>query len=248
MNNKKVAIVISSFDGYSDLWSPLEESYEKYWGDCPYSLYLTTNFKEYKSERFKTLKVGKDKSWSDMLYKSVEMLEEDYILLTFDDLFLSTKIDTQDIVSLIDYAIDNDINYFQLYSSNSQYTKITDKIVSKNKNSNYRNATVWSLWKKEVLLDLLDRDENAWEFEDKGSVRSNKYDKFYCVNYPAIPYLNGVIKGKWHPKVVKKLQKMGIEIDLTSRKVMSLKESLKYDVVNKCYNLYKSILFKGKYD
>jgi len=248
MNNKKVAIVISSFDGYSDLWSPLEESYKKYWEDCPYGLYLTTNFKEYKSDLFKTLKVGKDKSWSDMLYKSVEMLEEDYILLTFDDLFLANKIDTQDIASLIDYAIDNDINYFQLYSSNSKYTKITDIIVSKNKNSNYRNATVWSLWKKEILLDLLDRDENAWEFEDKGSVRSNKYDKFYCVNYPAIPYINGVVKGKWVPDAVKKINKQGIKIDTKSREIMSFKESLKYIIVNKLYNLYKSVLFKGKYD
>ncbi len=248
MNSKKIAVVISSFDGNSDLWSPLEESYKKYWSDCPYSLYLTTNFKEYKSERFKTLKVGKEKSWSDMLYKSVEMLKEDYILLTFDDLFLSIKIDTQDITSLINYAIDNDVNYFQLYSSNSQYTKVTDKIVSKNKNSKYRNATVWSLWKKEVLLDLLDRDENAWEFEDKGSVRSNKYDKFYCVNYSAIPYINGVIKGKWVPDAVRKLQKQGISVDLKNRKIMTSREYIKYSIINKLYNLYKSILFKGEYD
>ncbi len=248
MNSKKVAIIISSFDGYSDLWRPLEESYKKYWEDCPYKIYLTTNFKEYKSDLFKTLQVGKDKSWSDMLYKSVEMIEEDYLLLTFDDLFLSRKIETKDISSLIEYVIDNDVDYFQLYSSNSQHTKITDKIVSKDKNSKYRNATVWSLWKKEVLLDLLDRDENAWEFEDKGSERSNRYDKFYCVNYPAIPYINGVVKGKWVPSAIGKLKKQGIEVDTQSRKVMSLKESLKYNVVNKCYNLYKSMLFKGKYD
>jgi hypothetical protein len=181
-----------------------------------------------------------------MLYKSVEKLEEDYILLTFDDLFLFKKIDTNDIKSLINYAIDNDINYFQLYSSNSTYTQITDKIVSKNKNSKYRNATVWSLWKKEVLLNLLDREENAWEFEDKGSVRSNKYDKFYCVNYAAMPYINGVVKGKWVPSAVKKLESLNIKIDIENRKVMNFKEHLKYYIVNTLYDIYKSFLFKGK--
>lgn len=248
MNSNKVAIVISSFDGYSDLWNPLEISYKKCWPDCPYNIYLTTNFKNYKSDIFKTLQVGKDESWSDMLYKSVEILEEEYILLTFDDLFFSTRINTHNISDLINYAISNDVNYFQLYPSISRHTKITDKIVSKNKNSLYRNATVWSLWKKEILMDLLDRKENAWEFEYKGSIRSNKYDKFYCVNYPAIPYINGVVKGKWVPSAIKKLNKMGIEVDTNVREVMSFKESIKYNIVNKLYNIYKSILFGGKYD
>jgi hypothetical protein len=241
-----VAIVISSFDGYSDLWKPLEKSYKLFWNDCPYKIYLTTNYKKASFDMFNVLDIGDDNSWSDMLYKSVEKLEEDYVLLTFDDLFLFKKIDTNDIKSLTNYAVNNDINYFQLYSSNSSYTQITDKIVSKDKNSKYRNATVWSLWKKEVLLDLLDKEENAWEFEDKGSVRSNKYDKFYCVNYAAIPYINGVVKGKWVPNVVKKLQDLNIEIDFKRREVMNFWEYSKYYFVNKIYDIYKSFLFKGK--
>jgi hypothetical protein len=245
MNNKNVAIIISSFDGYEDLWKPLEETYKMYWSDCPYKIYITTNFKKPSFEIFNYIAIGKDYSWSDTLYKSIESLDEKYILLTFDDLFLKTKIDTKNITGFVDYVIDNNIDYFQFYSSISEYTKITDKIVSKNKNSRYRNATVWSLWKKEVLLDLLDRGENAWEFEDKGSIRSNKYDKFYCVNYPAIPYVNGVIKGKWVPSAVKELQKKGIKLDLSKRKLMTFKENLRYQFVNKAYNTYKSLIFKG---
>jgi hypothetical protein len=246
MLRNNVAIVISSFDGYEDLWKPLEQTYRLFWSDCPYKCYVTTNFKKPKFDFFNYISVGEDKSWSDMLIKSIDSIEEEYILLTFDDLFLYKNINTKDVEKYINYIIKNDINYFQLYSSISENTFVTDNIVSKNKNSKYRNATVWSLWKKEVLLDLLEESENAWEFEDKGSLRSNKYDKFYCVSMPVIPYLNGVVKGKWVPSVVRKLEKEGIDLNIEDRDIMTNAEFFIYKCKYFLYDAYKYLLFVGK--
>jgi len=244
--NKNVAMIISSFDGYEDLWIPLEQSYKKFWLDCPYKCYVTTNFKKPKFDFFNYLSVGKDESWSDMLSKSIRKVEENYILLTFDDLFLYKKIDTNYIQKYIAYAIDNDLNYLALYPSISDNNKITENIVSKNKNSKYRNATVWSLWKKEVLLDLLEKDESAWDFEINGSIRSNKYDKFYCVKTPVIPYTNGVVKGKWKRNAVKTIENNDIKLDLSRRQIMTLKENIIFNVKDVLYDMYKYILFLGK--
>jgi len=243
---QNVAILISSFDGYEDLWSPLEESYKKFWPDCPYRCYVTTNYKKPNFDFFHFVAVEKDNSWSDMLFKSIQQIKEEYILLTFDDLFLYKKINNNDVKNYVEYFIYNNINYLGLYPSVSKNTEITTNIVSKNKNSKYRNATVWSLWKKEVLLDLLDRDENAWEFEDKGSERSNKYDKFYCVKTPVISYLNGVVKGKWVPSVVRKLEKEGIKLNIKDRAIMTSTEFIMFKCKDVLYDAYKYLLFIGK--
>lgn len=244
--NKDVAILISSFDGYKDLWMPLEQTYKQFWPDCPYKCYVTTNFEKPHFDFFHYIAVGEDRSWSDMLSRSIYMIEEEYILLTFDDLFLHLEVDTEKIKEYIDYTINNDLNYFGLYPSISKNTLISKNIVSKNKNSKYRNATVWSLWKRDVLLDLLDDNENAWEFEDKGSIRSNKYDKFYCVKSPAIKYVNGVVKGKWVPGTIKILEEKGIELNITDRRVMTKSEFFVFKLKDTLYDLYKYLLFMNR--
>lgn len=226
---KRVCILISSFDGYKDLWEPLEESYCRFWGDCPYPIYISTNFVTKGFKLFKPINSGKDKSWSEMLYKTLNKIEEEYVLLTFDDLFLYKNINTSMVNQHITKAFKIDADYYQLFPSISKKTKLDDITSKKLKNSKYRNGTVWSLWKKDVLIDLLDLEENAWEFEINGNFRSFKYDNFYTSNNIIIPYLNGVVKGKWVRKVYTYLTKdLKLKIKADERKKMSRYDNLKY--------------------
>ena len=61
----------------------------------------------------------------------------------------------------------------------------------------YRTGTVLPIWKKTTLSELLAPGESAWDFEICGSVRSDRYDGFYCTHSITLPILNCVIKGKW---------------------------------------------------
>ena len=45
VKNDKLAILVLSCDGYTDLWRPFFENFKKKWGDCPYDIYLLTNKK-----------------------------------------------------------------------------------------------------------------------------------------------------------------------------------------------------------
>lgn len=69
-------------------------------------------------------------------------------------------------------AIDREYNYLQFYRSISRGKSIGEGLFKKSKAAKYKNSTIWSFWKKEVLISLLKEDENAWEFEIKGNVRS----------------------------------------------------------------------------
>ena len=213
MCKNNVALLISSYDGAQDLWEPLEKTYIKFWGDIPLKVYLITNTKNYSSKLFNVIQVGKEKSWSDSILKALSLIPEKRIILTFDDLFLYKKIETEKVIKCIKYSIQNNINYLQLFPSTSIYDLDKHGYRIKRKNTQYRNATVWSLWQTHILLELLDEHESAWEFERNGNERSRKFQDFFSTDKNLIPYLNGVIKGKWDPKVVKVLRSLNINID-----------------------------------
>jgi hypothetical protein len=241
IKEKDIAIIISTFDGAKDLWKPLEDTYKRFWSDCSFPIYLTTNYEYPSLEVFMPLVIEKEKSWSDNLIKSLIKIEEDYVLLTFDDLFLVDKVDNQEIKKLMNIAVDRGYNYLQFYRSISVGKSVGGNLFKKLDSAKYKNSTIWSFWKKEVLISLLKEDENAWEFEVKGNVRSAEIASFYSTKSNIIPFVNGVIKGRWNPVAKNKIKNLGIEI-CTSRKSLSFFESIKYQFRDFQFNVYTYII------
>jgi len=240
-NARDIAILISTFDDAEDLWAPLEETYNRFWLDRDFPIYLTTNFKSPTFDSFIPLAIGPEASWSDNLIKSLRKIEQKYVLLTFDDLFLIDKVDNNKIKNLMQFAIDKDINYLQFYRSISKGKRINDKLFKKSRNAKYKNSTIWSFWKKEVLISLLEKEENAWEFETKGSIRAARLDDFYSTRSNIIPFVNGVVKGLWNPVARNKIDSLGIHL-CENRKSLSFLETIKYQLINFQFNVYTFIL------
>jgi len=210
---KDVALIISTYDDSEDLWSPLEQTFQRHWKDIEFPIYLCTNHKRFKSNLFNSLQIGTEISWSDNLQKSLKKIKQDYVLLTFDDLFLTQKVDNSKIKQLMNYTIENDLNYLQFYRSISFGKRVDKQIFKKSNTTKYKNSTIWSFWKKEILLELLDKNESSWEFEIIGNRRSFQIDHFYSTRSNIIPFMNGVIKGKWEPIYKKRLVNSGIKIN-----------------------------------
>ena len=238
-NSKKVAILVCTYDGAEDLWKPLAETYKKYWEDCPYKIYLGTNFKDTDIDIFNALQIGDEYSWSDNILKCMSKIEEEYVILIFDDVFLYKKINTKDILKYTNIAVENHWDYLRLSPRPKYDEKISDGIGRIYKNRLYRTSTVWSLFKKETLIDLLDVSESAWSFEIEGSKRSDKYEEFYAVDKIILPYLNGVVKGKWVASVYNYLYRNGFNVSNANIKKMNLFETFKYNLIK-----IRSILFE----
>jgi hypothetical protein len=217
----KLAILVPSCDRYSDLWNPFLTLFWKFWPDCPLPVYLLSNFASVADDRVRTLPVGEDVSWSDNLAKALDRLNYEYILLFLDDLFLTSHVDTKTVLGILDWAVQSKVNYLRFNPSPKadRYHNDITGVVSPG--TVYRTATVMSVWRKDVLLSLLRPGENAWDFEIKGSIRSDEFDGFFSTWEKHFPVINGVIKGKWLPSAARTLEKLGVEIDLTSRPVMS---------------------------
>jgi hypothetical protein len=210
MNN--IALLISTYDDSEDLWSPLEQTYLRYWKDINFPIYLSTNYKKFDSQLFISLTIGDEQSWSDNLMKSLNKIKQEYVLLTFDDLFLTSKVDNQFIEQLMNRAIYSKFNYLQFYRSISKGKRLDDLFFHKSNCTRYKNSTIWSFWKNDILLELLDKNENAWQFERNGNLRSYKYENFYSTRRNVIPFVNGIVKGIWNPLAKNKLKRLGFSI------------------------------------
>jgi hypothetical protein len=224
-----LAVLVVSCDKYSDLWRPFFDSFRRFWPDCPFNVYLLSNTTSYDVVGVRNILSGNDVSWSDSLRKGVSQLKEDYVLLFLDDLLLHRPVNTKRVSEILSWAIESNVNYLRMNPMNNKPDKSFNEFVGiLSKGVIYRTSTVLSVWKKEALLDLLKPGESAWDFEVHGSVRSDKYDKFYASWKDCFAVTNAVIKGKWCREAVKKSKSLGIKIDLNSRDIMTLGETIVY--------------------
>lgn len=225
------AILICSYDGAEDLWKPLSQTYTTYWKDCPYKIYLGTNHKKPKLSPFIPLSIGDEISWSDNILKCLEKIEEQNVLIIFDDVFLYKKIDTKLIVKFTNMAYENKWDYLRLSPLPHFDERLMANVGKIFTRRLYRTSTAWAIFKKKVLIDLLDSSESAWDFEILGSHRSNKYSEFYSIDLTILPYLNGVVKGKWVRKNFHYLKSNGFSVSNENIKLMNHWENILFQII-----------------
>lgn len=225
----RIAIIVPSCDKYSDLWTAFFFNFNLRWSSCPFHVYLITNYAEFVSGNVTTIKVGKDLTWSANLITALSDVPFDYVFLFIDDLFLSSNVDERRVLELIDRCISNEWDYLRF---NPTPGPLRSQMVGTGvgrilPGDWYRSSTVLTVWKKQVLLEVLDPKENAWEFEIFGAWRTDKFINWYACKNWTLPYYNLVIKGKIDPVVLEKLSLMCVQID-TCRPVMSVVEMTFY--------------------
>lgn len=221
MQNKSIAIIIPSCDKYSDMWEPFFFLFRKFWPECSYKIYLVTNHLKPSFPGVEVLNIGEDVTWSANLKKSLNLIPEDNIFLWIDDLFLMEKVDSGKIKKIFNAAIKENLPYICLNGLPKPNKKINNMYGEILPGSLYRVSTVLSLWRKEILQELLSEKESAWQFEIEGSARSDIISNFMVTNKKEIQIVNGVIKGKWRRSVVRKLINFGIDLNFKKRKIFN---------------------------
>jgi len=224
--SKSIAVLVVSCDKYADLWQPFFTLFRRFWADCPLDVYLLSNHLEFSDLAVKSLKVGDDISWSDNLVKAVNELPHQYIFLFIDDLFLFGPVDNGRVLRVLEWAAAARADYIRLNPSQKPDRPYNDLVGVVSPGTIYRTSTVISVWRKRILLNLLRPAESAWDFEIKGSERSDEFDGFFSTWKDHFHVTNGVIKGKWRQYAVSRLDSLGVKVDLSMRSVMTETEEI----------------------
>lgn len=241
--NKSIGLIVLTCDNYSDLWPMFIHFFDKFWPDCPYSKYVISNYKSLPDTSFEFINIGKDDSWSDGLLKTISILKNkhDYLIVTLEDSPIIEKVDQLKLNSILHAFFVVDGNFLSLFTQDDMgkpTRKFNNYFGIIDKGSLYRPTCVYSLWKISILEDLLDRKENAWEFERFGSVRSDKYDGFYMIYKNFFKMSNTVIKGKWQKSEYKRIVNLDYTPDLSTRSIFNVKEELFHKIYSFLFKVF----------
>jgi len=224
----RTAFVILSCDAYSELWETHFRCLDEHWPDCPFPKYILTNHKNSNRPDITAIKVGDDLTWSANLKKALETLQQefDYVLVTFDDLFLVETVHNRLLESVLKSFKQSGGQFLQLIKWHNKPKRMNQYLGLIEPGSLYRPNCVYAIWDIEVLDSLLVPEETAWEFERKGAARSDRYDRFFAVLSSVFEYRNSVIRGK----IVRKDARQ-FNLKNTQRlKVMSRTEALQFHI------------------
>lgn len=218
------AVIVSSCDAFADVWQPFFTLFFRYWPDCPFPVYLVSNYKEYKDSRVIPIKVGEDKKWATNMKMALKQVLTPYVLTMFEDFFLEQRVDTKYINSLLKYINKAKAAYVRLFPSPppDKFFSNTLNLGEISKSASYRASLQASIWDKDIFYGIIKDGETAWDVEVKGTIRSYKIKQpFLSVKAPALYYnpRTAVIRGKWNYDVVKFCRREEIKINTQKRPI-----------------------------
>lgn len=230
-NTPSCALVVSSCDGYQDLWAPYFNLLFSNWPDCPFKIFLVSNNLTFNHPKVTTLLTGDDYSWSHQLKSALNQLNFDYIFFTLEDFFLRGPVKTEEILNAVNILHSLNGSMLRLVpmpAPNDSLLNSADIGVI-NSGAQYRVSTQAAIWLRKELLAILAEGESIWEFELKGSRRSDVRPGYYSYWKSIFPYKHHVIeRGKWFRHEAKKFGKLKIGCDFKKRKIMNVVEMTKW--------------------
>lgn len=161
-----ISLLVVSCDKYSDIWEVFFRTFRNFWPDCPFTVYLGSNYKRFDKYNVNTLAVGEDLSYSENLHKMIEYIDAEYILMWVDDLMLSSPINTNEIMKSIKYCVENNVDFLKILPNYPMaYVEESSGVGNLPVGIKYRITIGISLVKKSFLQRLAYGKNSAWDME-----------------------------------------------------------------------------------
>ena len=191
------AIVVLSCDKYSSLWPGFFGRLNKHWTDSPADIFLVTNHLEPKLPNVTNLAIGDDVDWSTNLLNALSRINAEYVYIILEDIFIKKDIDTSRFKTAVDFIHSVKPDYLNTRSHpkarGPKHGRLVRELV---KGTHYRASVTNAFWRKDMLASLLVPGESPWEFERRGSERSNSSAGFYGMVGAMLEYHHVIIGGR----------------------------------------------------
>ena len=220
-SSNQCAIVVSSFDGFADIWEPFFTLLFRYWPDCPYHIYLISNFKRFDHPRVTTLPIGDDGKWANNLFAALERISATHIIYMQEDFFLTKPVDSLVVQRIVEHAIKNNIAAMHLFPGSSPDLPYHESgLGMMSSQMDYRVSLQAVLWDVRKLKALMRKCESGWDMEIQGTERTRQSGEiFLSVKEAIIDYVEGTTKGKWNIAALWHCWKESVRCDLKAHGV-----------------------------
>lgn len=241
-----LAVVVSSYDGASDLWEAFFHVFDTFWSDCPFPVYLVTNTLNGPSRNYlQTLQVGPDKHWASNLKTALKNISAEYVLYLQEDYFLDRQVNTSLLLSGLEFLHKHQGACLRLMPSpRPDISLSSSRLIGEiSVEAAYRVCLQATIWNKKALQQLLVDGEDGWAMEDKGTQRSRQMEKrffsyrggkedkkqgiplsYFFIEPVEDCFFTGVNRGYWLAEAVEFLEKQGCTLRPLQRPVCSAQE------------------------
>jgi hypothetical protein len=239
---ENIALLINSCDSYQDVVTLNLCAIKEYWNECQYPIYINTeNVNNYETDLDVTilnLLPEKKNDWGSRFIDSLSRIKEDFVIVILDDFILESPINNNQLGLIIDKIKHSpSVGGFYLNYGNFILNYNNDINLYEVDNINYYSINSGpAIWRKNVLINLLEPSDNPWAWEFFAKYR--KYAKLYKIcsienssnNLFNYNYRKGgaIYRGKWVEEVVvSKIKKYNLKIDLNIRGTIKLHHPIK---------------------
>lgn len=231
-----LTILVNTCDKYEDAWFPFFKLFQINWPQSSRcEILLNTETKDFNCDFLdvKVIKTGVGISWSKRLKCALNSIGTDYVLFFLEDFFLQSPVNQEMFEEALTLMKNNsDIGYIGLKYAPDRIFK---EGISKPKErffsrdilaTKFRITAMSVLWRKDWLLELINENEDPWEFERNASIRSRKYEMkvLEINNYnnicppvfdfeDRIRFGYGITQGQWLPRNKELFEKFGIDVN-----------------------------------
>lgn len=205
MLKDKLTLLIHSCDKFSDLWQAHIKLLNQNWPDRGIrTILLTDKPRDNKYPGVEIIGAGDGKEITERIRHVLPLINTEYVLVTLDDYFVTTPIDTARIARLIEIMEREHYDYIRLFDRpHCPLTPTEDKdIYTYTLDHDYRVNLYSGIWRKDFIERTLgDKVLNAWEFEVSLTERARLANGNCAVSHgKEFPILDVVRKGRILPK------------------------------------------------
>lgn len=220
-----VAVVVSSCDQYRDAWAPFFHFFRKYWPDCPWPIYLITNYGVYRDPSVTCLTLGREESWADNLLRALEQVGTPHVVYFQEDYFFTRPVRTDLLAEDVDFCRKCDAAYLGLFArpkpeehsfhGNPRIGRLAPE-------ARLRVSLQAAVWNVDMLRSLVRSGESAWAMERYGSDRSRELLFLRMNSFETAPldyFHTAIVRGAWEPGAVEMCRQANIPVDLSLRPI-----------------------------
>lgn len=221
------SVLIYSCDKYSDVWGSFFTLLFRYW-DCPYQVYVVAETEQCLIPEVKTINVEED-AWTDKIRTAVEQIPTEYVICMCEDFFMRRMV-RQDVIDDCIGQMEKNPS-IACFNFEKEYDWVLPSPYAgfgrKPDNGAYRLSCQPTLWRRDILTELLKGSRSAWEWELSSRSAPNEYEYYiwtgseddlvFEYGYHDNQWF-GIRKGKWVARdVVPLFERENIDVDFSIR-------------------------------
>lgn len=194
-----IAVLVSTHDRYRAAWPVFCHGMHTYWPDCPWPVKATTNRLDFPCGA--GLKIGGDCDWSENIRRGLTAIGSELVLLLLEDTWITSPVDTGTLTDFARHIEAGRTDYIRLVRTGSQIVgdpaPFDGRLFAPDARSHYRTAICPTIWRAQVLYDLIRSGETVHGFELRNDPEAATYHCVYAEDSVYLPHVFPTASGCW---------------------------------------------------